>query len=1046
MPASDNTAAHRSIIERSTLTERLDEVSTSDNRESQLVAIIGEGGSGKTETIKFLLSKLSATDAIVANRVIDFYHTRTHTDEGFMAEVVDVLDDSIGSLFSNYKQEKEKLDQQLLAGEIDNIFEQRKALHSACIADLTKLAESDRVVIACDTAEKLVYSPPKPFLVTHVGEEQQKEIDQLWHSMITKVAQIPNVLFIVAGRENTKALLEHELTPAHTVVEIPQFTLDETKTLLKQLKSNTEMAGNIAASQLLEAITPYIERIHEISRGRPIYLSLMIDQVAMGRFPSIFDPKTELPAEIAEAEEKFERYFVKRLKEEGSYWSDIIIALGRLKKGASASLVAKLIAPQGEESDVAKAKDQLRAFEKYAFIKVRPADGRLFLHDSLYELLDRHLYGRPGDNTNAMQAYSVIDQYYTTEMAILEQELDRAYEPLEDRFISIKQIEETRDQLTALHARRREMLAELLYYWLRRDPIKGFLRYYRYMREAILSNDTELDKLLQIELATFLDEKPNLPQELRKIIDAVLLIRGVVRAWSEGNYERAVTRAKALRKGEATKQYFSQELANSSAAILNAWEGYARILRSEKDDVEEAERLLSDAINWTLESSSQDSVDEWAVEWRRKAVLAFASRVRGYQRWANHFMEGSEKDLQAALLLWRELNLKAELATTLNDLGFTQAERSNTKSGLRHVREALAIRQSLSNRSTVALSYNTLGVIRLMEGNYDTAIAQSTVALRLGRALDNRRVQCLALTNLAEAHRRTANSSRTKGVAYRWNLLIQSHCLAEEAVVLADMINEPLRQVKALIEAGCALRDMAQLLTSYEGAEKVFRDQQFKIDTVLSKCNPVETLQVLLAYDNVSDLTREQMLTRIFDESNKRLRDAQKLAESSYQSLALDAAVNRAWLHFYAEEDGGLKGAIDEARNLVPNGYEFDAFRPPTIGGPSADHGIWRQLGKLSMLEGVRAYQDSTEIKNPTEKTVMVNNWLKSLEYSTMAGGSEHRDVKRAESMLYSYMAKMPMDMLRFITEEVKRIKRRYSMSDDPAIEVFMKQSGFWYP
>lgn len=1048
----DHPRPYRTIIERPSLSSHLDTITRADELDPKLVAIIGEGGSGKTETVRRLLARLKATDAIVAKRMVDLYHTYTHTDEGFMAEVVEVLDDDSGNRFLNYQQERARLDHILLAGEVDKIAGQRKTLHNSFITDLTALADNQRVVVACDTAEKLVYSPPKPSQNDSHDHESDKEVQPIWSSLITHVARIPNVLIIVAGRKEIRELLDHGSTPDYKLITIDPFTIEETEQLLKQLKTEAEARKDDNASQRLSAIAPYLERIHEISQGRPIYLSLMIDQLSMGSFPSIFDPNFELTHDISEAEEKFERYFVKKLMEAGDYWSDVVIALGRLKKGATAELVAELVAPNEEIADVARAENQLDAFKEYAFIKVRPADERIFLHDQLYELLDKYLYSLSGEKTKGVAARKKLDQHYENQLDKLRTKLDESYAPLEDRFTPIEELEEKRAELAELHAERRELLAEVLYYKLRWDQERGFLRYYRYMREAILSNDTELDRLLQVELATFLDEKPNISPKLRNTIDALLLIRNVVRAWSEGDYDKAIKLAVNLQKKSA--DYFEPDLKNSSAAILYTWEAYARILRSKNDgedsDLVEAERLLSEAIDWLLELQERETNEEYAVAWRRRAVLAFAYRVRGYLRWASHYMKGSEEDLKAALLLWREINLKAEMATTLNDLGFTQAEQANIQSGIRHVREALKLRKFLTNRSPVALSYNTLGIIRLMEGNYDTAIAQSTVALRLGRALDNRRVQCLALTSLAEAHRRKANSSHTQLPEQKWNLLIQAHCLIEEAVKLAQQIDEPLRNIEALIEAGCVSRDMAQLLSVHRGGELALRQEDFDIDQALSNCDPHKTVRALLGYQDGVYPQLEELLRTLFNKSNEILLTAQVTADESYQALALDAAVNRAWLHFYAQRsEDELVRAIESAKALVPLGYEYKDFRAPSMGGPAADRGIWRQLGKLSMLEGVSVYnkvRQSDEKSFSTEQNVMVNNWLKSLQYSTLAGGPEHRDVKRAAAMLYGYMADMGVARLRFITREVKRIKRRYSMNEEPAIELFMKESGFWYP
>jgi tetratricopeptide (TPR) repeat protein len=633
----------------------------------------------------------------------------------------------------------------------------------------------------------------------------------------------------------------------------------------------------------------------------------------------------------------------------------------------------------------------------------------------MYALLRRQVYNDPADAPQAEQAERAILSYYHTQLEGCRHDLDELYAPVE---------REGRDRLdlariAEVHTRRQTLLTEIVYYRLRQDAIRGFQRYYRYTREAALSADTALDVQLQAEMLAFLAERD--PERRALEIDGlernlaiwVVALRPVVRAFASQKYNKVLEEAERLRQQGA--DILAAGLPTTEAA-LSTWEAGALTYLGDAEGLQLAREKLDQAVTAMEQLTARGSSGSISLEarvWRARAVLAFASRVRAYLQWTRGFIQGAAEDYRRAAALWREVNLRVERASSLNDLGFAMAELGHWSDARALVEDALELRRALGPRSPVALSLNTLGLIDLREGAYTSAIQRSESALLLFRALGNQRGIGLALIGLAEAQRRYSGTSLVPVPDEKVRLLREARDHAREAVLIFDKLGERLRHVEALIEEGCACRDWVEVRHSHSSPR-----------------------------DNVE---------RLIAEGAEALRSAADMAGDSIRYKRVDALVNLTWLGFFAHRDELVESAAAEAEAAIPRDYRIDKQTGlPGIAREQAQVLLWPQLGKLHTLYGHRALDRYTSVDTGTETrrfhTILqevVDNYLWSLQYSAQYS-EDYRDMRRTREEIYERLKTLDFDQLRIVSDRVRQVEEEYHL-DQSQMQRFLRHRALWY-
>jgi len=955
-------------------------------QQATVLFLTGAGGIGKTRFLRDALERAGKDSALIsARQVIDLYHIRNHTTDGLIESICAVLP---SEAFAAYEKERVTLERMRLAGDPSKLGEQHKIVFDSFAADLRRLAANKPVVIALDTAEKLLYATSHP--AQGIGDAAES-----WQWLGKVLPTLQNVVLLVAGRPGSEKLqtyMTHE-DIAFIVEDIPPFSLEESlayfETVLKM-----DLAGG--AGQAIGRLTAFDEEMRRTAAicagGLPITLALLLDFLSVASASEIPEDIKLSPAEAAKRMEvdsdgvqrRLHEAFIRRLLSAHRI-GDTILALGRLPKGADAELLAKVM---GVEID--EANNRLASVRNLSIVKIRPSDHRYFLHDLLYEILREYVFGGPEDTGAGIVSEQILE-YYDELLRRVQQKITDWFQPV---FVTGNPSSELLE-LAAFIVDRQAILSEILYYRLRQDTVSGFKRYYRYMREAILSGQVLLDLLLQIELLSFWLEKEvdSMEDEVdgvpRDVVEGILEIRPVTRAWAEGSYQLAIQRVDDIQRERP--ELFQQS--RGTRSIFDGWKAFSLIMLGGAENWATARALLDKGIT-ILSLAIIENLSEIRL-WRAKAVLAFCYRVRGYLSRVQGNNRDAVTDYRDAVRLWRDTNFLIELARTLNDLGFAHSELGENALARALVEEALEILENLGQYTLAGLSVNTLAMIDIKQESSAGARANAAKAYTIFRSLQYQRGVGLALIARSEATRRYS-ATATLTLPERAELLMEARKYAREAVSIFDGIHaEENRLVEALIEVGCACRDWVRLQREHPSLA-----------------------------DNLDALKKESQsaLERAADEAG---------AAIPYRHL--DALVNLAWLGFYTGDARLLESATQRAQDATPKDYYID----PSKGVPSVDRAtaqllIWPQVGKLFTVHGFHELiQFMKTVETTPERETYLRNAIRllalGLEHSILYS-ENYQGLNQAKQQTLSSLKQLKLKDLRIVTDSLKEFEAEYHL------------------
>ncbi len=694
---------------------------------------------------------------------------------------------------------------------------------------------------------------------------------------------------------------------------------------------------------------------------------------------------------------RFEEALFKRLRQ--GELGETLIALGRVPKGADEELLTALL-----NISRSKARKRLADVQSLSVVKIRPEDQRVFLHDEMYDLLQRQVYNSPYDADVQKRAFEAIREYYRGQRERISQRLNELYAPVEE------QGKESLDMVTLIkaHIERQIVLTETMYYHLRYDFERGCRTYYRYSQEAILSRDVSMDLQIQAELLFFLGRQPvRFINEYisAKMILANLKIRPIARGWALGKYETTLMDAVELL--EMMKTDWSSRFPALLAA-LHTWIASLLIMRGKKDDLTEAKSHLATVYSLLPKKNialpfADPTYPEISL-WYEKAILAFAHRVHGYLNRVQSFMRDAVMEYQKAAVLLREVDIRIEMATVTNDMGFAQAELGRWYDGRANVTDAMRLRRELGSRVPIALSINTLAAIDVREGQYLVAIQNAERALAIFRAFSNGRGIGMALTTLSEATRRHAGTSPLLAVERRIELLRQARDYARESYSFFAELGETSREVESLIEIGCSCRDWVWWLKRFP--------------------RPGDDIE------------------RISKESKDALKQAENLAKQAGAIYRyVDALVNRAWLEFYMlepEED------ISEKRSLTDETEK--AFPADAVMNKQPQ--VWAQKGKLHVLKGHLAFLRLEQIRKQTPKgmteeivdvlTEAATNYARSLDYSSRFA-PDYQGIRQGKDGMFERLKLLNAAEMRVVCKQIQSLYPNGSV-----IQTFLTNRALW--
>ncbi len=929
-----------------------------------LVYLEGGGGIGKTALLEAILEQSQRgimadkhAECRVAGEVIDLYHVDVHTPEGLIRRITQVL-----GAWSFQETEKllTELDRARVTGDMDAAGRHSKALRTVALQEFAALS-ADGVVMAFDTLEVLMYEHD-PFQ-EELGEEVQILSAGEWLFKSFFSALEGNVMVLLAGRpgdlsERLETLRENNsrILVRHVVLEALEE--EETREYLKVVaQAEGKQGDGDAAARLWAFCEERGDVVHFLTGGRPILLALVADMLAHGwALPPAFNrPLEELEQQGSGTWwPEVEKALVVRIQESPTPIGDTIRMLAWLRKGATPELLAGImdLRTLDGECDKYTATGYLDQVARLALVKVRPGDRRVFLHDEMYALLERHVL----HNTSAEEReriHTTIRNYYRELSRNLEQRIEQ-YPPL----------------VASIQARLRQTLAEEMHYRLRHNPPMGFAMYFWLAEEALGGRDTEMDMLLRTEFLRTLglllesdDPLGAIPREAQ--IDTA--VRWGQRAlFFQGDPEAALAIFDQVRRrwGKDANR------ARMAYAHMRLYQAAAKIQRADGDDWQDARNLL-DSVEQVADDILRDPPETPVVRgrrWQARILKSLALNYRGYlDRQQGRYLEAVQHYQQSAMLQ-RRLRMAA-LAPTLTNLSYAMALTGECHHARLLTEEAERLARRSGRDHMRALTLNVRALVEAYDGHYKAALRYTDRALEVAAELPNPRVRGLIYLTRARAHR------------HLWDALTpeereresqsSDEALKEANQAVSFLRNMPADRVDALLERGCIYRDLASLHHSQGRAEEA--------EEFAEKCK--KDLERVAVLAGAMDLPRQRAL----------------------------AWTNLGWLYYYIGRQKELEESLQQAYEPFPSEYLFPAngSLPPMAKEKKKSEATlpyWSTLGKAEMLKAYLALDQAFAAPETEEQEAQLRTAVKhitlSLAYDELVADT-YFDLTRAEEGLH---------------------------------------------
>lgn len=998
---------------------------------SQVVAIIDEGGSGKTSLLKGILERLRKEPkhivdekgirlaVLAAREPVDFYLMAPHIRYGLADSLYRTLELSEG-VPPEFARLRDEVERDRALGDTTGVVSKRDEAVKKFVEYLKIITKKRRVVIALDTAERLLYQIPN--IPKFISDEADS-----WKWLLEILGSLDNIVVILAGRSPTRQLLE-KLPIECNEIELGPLSETECIEYFDVLAETARLDQKEAEAIRVAQVTREQRRlVHKLSRGKPISLSLYADLIALDSDPPdslkmlLAEVRSLSRAELDQLRNKLDKQLIERLMERGTL-GETIRAIGRAPRGVNIELLTRLLETTREITE-----QRLEEFSRLSIARRRTPEKRVddpdpdrilerwFLHDEMYQLLREYVYNSLNDVTEAAEAGGIIQEYYQDRIATRRQELNERY-----RLVEREEVALHLPRLSAINAHLRNLLTEDAYYYLKYNPREGFRTYYRYSRQATLSGETEIDFRLQAVLLEYLaeseaDAKPNPGAKLdRGQVFGIIAMRPIVRDWAEGRYPDALEHIKRYR---AEGQDILEQGAPNSLAILDVWEAYVLTTIGKSPGLKRARAILDRVIQELESIVAREIAQDLKTdkEWRTKAILALAYRVSGYLHRIRGYLQNAARDYRKAARLWRELDILVEEGETRNGLSYALTLLGEFDDAYALVDDAIALREELGPRYPVGLSVNTKSLVSLYDGDFDAAVSDARRALDIFEKIEHARGIGLAKIALAEALRRQTEDLQEIDEKIEQFREARGH--AREALdIFEGKIKEQVHQVEALIEVGCAERDWAFLLR-------------------LNKPSNKEILEHTKS-------------------SKGALEKAASLAGVTLRYRRVDALVNLAWLGHYTGNERLANNSAAQAKRVIPRAYYINnQTGRPQLDADAAEALLWGQLGKLYALFGERAFDifhEQEKKKSGRDDQAMhraleqaAENYTIGLAYNHLLSHT-HREIRRTENRIYKHVKNLnPKELQRF-AEKVIAVEKQMNLGAS-AMRELLQDRAVWF-
>lgn len=409
-----------------------------------------------------------------------------------------------------------------------------------------------------------------------------------------------------------------------------------------------------------------------------------------------------------------------------------------------------------------------------------------------------------------------------------------------------------------------------------------------------------------------------------------------------------------LRNGDAqSRQDWSSWNHTMARADRLCWQMYAQILLGK--DLNKAILVLREAVD-SLQKLARHTVQEIAIS---KSQTSSGREERGFknvldsegvQRDASHpaylrlcwlishiyntlgyacvslgRIRSAVNYYERALYYVHDHSVLALRAIILNNQAHALSEMGRRR-GLRLCRDGLDLRKQVGAEVPIGYSHITLAMIYNDLNEPDESWLEAAKAVAYFRRAEESRGLGLGLLELGQALRRMANQEGSGRVLPSHPDAIYSAAedLLREAYDIIGTQAEPIRLIEAQIEWGCLHRDRIQLTDS----------------------------------DKLSSQSR----VHHYRQALKHLEQASAEADiRGFRRHALDARINLAWTHYFAEQLEAAEKALVEAEATIDKSY---LIRPISTQEPEGyvpdvskleEFYIFQQLSKAFGLRGMMA-------------------------------------------------------------------------------------------
>lgn len=947
-------------IRRKIMPDILEAIEATD-RSVHVFYITSEGGEGKTVLLRQIGMELGSPGGIAHHErwsgILDLYHSEVNTNSGLETHMGKALQTEEKE-FQPYRDQRDAYDARREAGLIGPELETERShmaeVFAKCVNTVTRWR---RVVIALDTTERIQYEVDE--VQRLCGLEDENTTVRAW--LLDQLRRWENCVVLLVGRPEAAPYLGEALEK--TLASAPGIRY-EVRTLGAFDEDDACAYFELKKSEFpsLHALDAEIcHRLWEVTEGRPIRLDLTVEVIEHGLGFDRFREKVE-HGEDKEIRREIDGMLIDHVMrgEPDRSVRDVLRYLAIARKGLHAELLRHLAG----EWALKECQSRLDAVAERGFMKQRPRDERLYLHDEMYQLCDTYLL----EPAQVQRLSQRIAGWY-----------DAQIEAADDR------------------DRRKDLQVDSILYRLRANPREGYHWYAQQAEYAIRSAQIGFDLRLRNEVVAFL-QSPS-PIDRRLLRDAPGLVeefncdataRWVKRLMVRGESERAVAVAEQVVDEYPGLCRPDDPGFRLARADLTVYQAQAMIYTAR---VGSAVHLLRGVIA-SLEDGhrpgelAQQEPDTYHG-WRRNLVLGRGHNNLGYAYWMHLGHYGAAfKEFRAALPYFRASELQEELANTNDNMGRVWALlRHYTRAGAM-VDEGLRMRRELGLEYRVALSLNSRAVVHLEFGEFEQARRLSEEALGMFEQLETQRGIGLALITLGQSLRRLGG--RWASSAYSFQECDRSlghgaRHLDRAVHIFERVVSEPIRLAEALNELGSLYRERARLAQAMAPGSAFVR-------TI--------SLEAIRRFDRCIELAEELGLTVWY----------------------VDSCEDLAQVYFLRREYANANTWLDAAGERVPAEYKFSVGEVPTeIPEEECVEALWLQMGKVELLSGSLAFDRATDdgpkpaIRHILEETVR-HYFLSAAyfeRYSNRATG-----LRTAFRQMYDRLKHCSFDDLRYLEKE----------------------------